>query len=417
MKLTNVLQRFSKPLREKSMLQVLEQLVGSGDFQKILALTPDRRELLSAVAKQLGLSEDSVVEHLANQLAVPFLRSVSDFDPLILPNAFCLADLEKIGCAPIFSRASLRAFACVDPFLARAVDRRLADYPLYMATWRQIKKAIIATKAITQKSKDQLQSTARNVLRQIVEEAMSYKAFSVSIQQDVSGLLYSFHTTDGRRANGKISPKIAEQIKDLLFSLKSGDKHLLSTDESILTVESVNFSLQSFGVSFRWSKAAQIAKSQVEEFSSLLSNVVPFPNQQYDHSHSARKPKVLVVEDNATFALVMERFLSRSNLDVVVQSSAEQALALLNHEQSIDLVICDVHMPGMGGLAFLTNIKASAAFKNLAVIMLTSDSDSELHLNLLQSGADVFLNKNEDPRILAAHVKKIIDRISKRQAA
>ena len=92
-----------------------------------------------------------------------------------------------------------------------------------------------------------------------------------------------------------------------------------------------------------------------------------------------------------------------------------QALKFLESAQSLpDLIVCDVHMPDMNGFDFLRRVRQDSHTKQISIIMLTSDASVETELSLIESGADVFLTKTQDPRILCAHARRLID---KRRAA
>jgi DNA-binding response OmpR family regulator len=67
-------------------------------------------------------------------------------------------------------------------------------------------------------------------------------------------------------------------------------------------------------------------------------------------------------------------------------------------------------MPSMDGFQFIERLRSIAQFKSLPVIMLTSDETVEAELQGLNAGADTFLRKSEDPRVLALHAKRLVDR-------
>ena len=74
-------------------------------------------------------------------------------------------------------------------------------------------------------------------------------------------------------------------------------------------------------------------------------------------------------------------------------------------------------MPGTDGFTVVKELKASKQFCDLPVIMLTSDTSTDTEVELVRSGADVFLAKHQDPRVLCAHVQRLLDQRRKRQAA
>jgi CheY-like chemotaxis protein len=81
------------------------------------------------------------------------------------------------------------------------------------------------------------------------------------------------------------------------------------------------------------------------------------------------------------------------------------------------VIICDLHMPVMNGRELLARLKGEPRWKAIPVIMLTSDDDVDAELQLLNSGADAFVSKGKDPRVLTAQVQRLIQRANLREAA
>jgi CheY-like chemotaxis protein len=101
---------------------------------------------------------------------------------------------------------------------------------------------------------------------------------------------------------------------------------------------------------------------------------------------------VLVVDDNAVNRLVAERLLERSGC--VVESavdgpSAMEALA----RRAFDLVLMDVHMPGMDGLELTRHIRANGTMPRLPIIGVSASAAAEDIEGCKQAGMDDFLAK------------------------
>jgi DNA-binding response OmpR family regulator len=75
-----------------------------------------------------------------------------------------------------------------------------------------------------------------------------------------------------------------------------------------------------------------------------------------------------------------------------------------------DVVITDVNMPGMGGVAMVKALRADARTADLRIIMLTSEASVESETEGLSAGADDYLLKPVEPRRLAARVKALMAR-------
>ena len=74
-------------------------------------------------------------------------------------------------------------------------------------------------------------------------------------------------------------------------------------------------------------------------------------------------------------------------------------------------------MPEMNGSEFIRRIREELKLADLPLIMLTSDENVETELALLKQGADTFIAKSEDPRLLTTKIEKILDKIYRKRAA
>lgn len=84
------------------------------------------------------------------------------------------------------------------------------------------------------------------------------------------------------------------------------------------------------------------------------------------------------------------------------------------HEQpvvhNIQLVICDILMPRMNGLALLKEIRSSEAFKDLTVVMITADRTEKSILESVKLGADAFVVKPYTLQILEDKIREALKR-------
>ncbi len=110
---------------------------------------------------------------------------------------------------------------------------------------------------------------------------------------------------------------------------------------------------------------------------------------------------ILVVEDDRSLNQLICTFLQEQGYDCAGVFSGTEALARLMHEPP-DLVILDLMLPGMNGLEVCR--KAREVFKG-PILMLTALGDDSNEVEGLESGADDYLVKPVNPRVLLAHVR------------
>ncbi|HEX8475347.1 MAG TPA: response regulator [Pyrinomonadaceae bacterium] len=118
---------------------------------------------------------------------------------------------------------------------------------------------------------------------------------------------------------------------------------------------------------------------------------------------SNRTSTLLVVDDDAR----MRRFLRRTFEDeghrVLNAADAPSALRKL-HQERCDLIMLDIELPGINGLALCRLLRAQAATKNIPVIIISSHDDEEQKVEAFAAGADDFVVKPSTARELVSRV-------------
>src|SRR6516225_9535090 len=105
---------------------------------------------------------------------------------------------------------------------------------------------------------------------------------------------------------------------------------------------------------------------------------------------SARKPTVLVVEDNPYVSAVLWTLLSRFNFEVISETSAPAGRQLARSLR-LDAVVLDVNLPGINGLEICRQLKADPETRALPVIFFSSQQ--YLADEAMEVGAAAFLTK------------------------
>jgi len=119
------------------------------------------------------------------------------------------------------------------------------------------------------------------------------------------------------------------------------------------------------------------------------------------------KMRMMLVDDEEGFLSTTKRLLERKGLHVTTAASGHEALEKLTGE-SIHVVILDVKMPGMDGVATLKAIKS--AYPLVQVVMLTGHGTVESALEGLRSGATDYMMKPVDIDELIAKAEEAFTR-------
>jgi two-component system NtrC family sensor kinase len=114
--------------------------------------------------------------------------------------------------------------------------------------------------------------------------------------------------------------------------------------------------------------------------------------------------RILAVDDSITYLHELAELLRREGYDVVLAHSGEEAIEMLS-VQSVDCILLDLLMPGLGGKATCRHIKESPVVRDIPLIMLTALEDRASMIDCLSMGADDFISKSSEFEVLKVRVR------------
>lgn len=117
--------------------------------------------------------------------------------------------------------------------------------------------------------------------------------------------------------------------------------------------------------------------------------------------------KILVVDDEPQIRRVMKTSLTAQGYFVADARSGEESL-LRMREQRFDLILLDMNMPGMGGLAACREIRSTS---DVAIVMLTVRNSEEDKIAALDAGADDYVTKPFSMPELLARIRANLRRV------
>ncbi len=118
------------------------------------------------------------------------------------------------------------------------------------------------------------------------------------------------------------------------------------------------------------------------------------------------KQKILVVDDDMTSRVTLAGYFETEGYEVCEAEDGEQMWAVLNQE-TINLIMLDIRLPGDDGLTLLRDIRKSS---DIGIIMVTGKSDEIDRIVALEMGADDYVTKPFNARELLARSKNLIRR-------
>lgn|SRR5690554_599566 len=123
------------------------------------------------------------------------------------------------------------------------------------------------------------------------------------------------------------------------------------------------------------------------------------------------KIKILVVDDEVAICNMLSMALENAGYTVHSVHDGRQVLAALSDMQP-DLLLLDWMLPGISGLDVARQIKQSAEFSELPIIMLTARTEEDSKVTGLESGADDYVTKPFSIRELLSRIKAVLRRRS-----
>ena len=116
--------------------------------------------------------------------------------------------------------------------------------------------------------------------------------------------------------------------------------------------------------------------------------------------------RVLLIDDHSLFRRGLRLMLRELMPDADVSDVADVASALALCDERFDLILLDLHMPGIEGLEALEAVRE--AFKYSTVVVISGDDDADLIRSTIQRGASGFIPKAAEPDIMYGALRLIM---------
>ncbi len=384
--------------------------------EAISALSPDRRRMVEFAAQTLGVSQRELLVQVGKVLGLPVVGEVPAF-----PAKRCPQELrQKLfagGAIPFCEGGLIRGVIAVDPGLISETLQQ-TKLPVALAPWGEIKSAwdqsgheLDVTEAQSEYRKEAPSPT--RALEEIIREVRKYAGTEAWIKPRENSLEYSFRArsraewgVDGREATGTVDESVAAQVAQLLARATSEPECLAPVRQALdMPLLAVTTTSQ-LGMHITWRKRV------------VIPDAVPEKVAQLHVITGGADREVVLIEDNPSIASVLRKIIATTKVRCRWYPDGAQALeALTLGECKPSVLLCDIHMPEMDGITFVRRVRMLPAFQSTPIIMLTSDEALEAELTSLKSGADAFVGKSEDPKVLLGYLERMLERSAQKPAA
>ena len=196
-----------------------------------------------------------------------------------------------------------------------------------------------------------------------------------------------------------------------------------------IDVESKEGSFSRFVISLRKGNdhfSKEEIRSHVEEresmdyYPSLNESTLDSIENEYDKQQvgkalSQNLPRMLIVEDTLEVRVYI-RSLFESNYSIIEAAQGEEGW-LQAVENIPDIIICDVMMPVMDGITLCRNLKSDKRTCHIPLVLLTARTSLIFKVDGLETGADEYMTKPFNPRVLELKVRNLLAQRARLQQA
>jgi len=116
----------------------------------------------------------------------------------------------------------------------------------------------------------------------------------------------------------------------------------------------------------------------------------------------------LIVDDSTTMRRMVGLTLREVGFEVIEGANGREGLGQLE-SAGVDIIITDVHMPVMDGLAMVQAVREQPKHRFTPILILTTESGDEMKRRGKEAGASGWIVKPFNPELLLATLKKVLD--------
>ncbi len=120
---------------------------------------------------------------------------------------------------------------------------------------------------------------------------------------------------------------------------------------------------------------------------------------------------LLVIDDSATMRKIITRTIRKAGLsvddDIREAGDGNEALEKIS-EAPVDIILCDINMPGMDGLEFVKKARELDSCADTKIVMISTESADELIEGVKADGADGYVTKPFTPETIQKELSPYI---------
>ncbi len=272
---------------------------------------------------------------------------------------------------------------------AKKYDNYIVFWPLHYDPFRLM---ISITQAVTEL--EELYNMRGKLAELADKERINTELEALVIKQAEGAIRYATGINDN-------ASKIKVSVEEALDNIDRQTREGVSVDQYNKGLELSAKIKDAFNLEKVRKKIEEI-KALSRDFDAFFFGHINLSKRIGDQAKTLKK-NILVVDDDAFQRNVLVSLLKAENYDVEVASSGAEAIKVL-HDNTPDVILMDILMPGISGIETTKYIKSNAWSKDIPVIIISGQSQKDIIVDCIKMGADSFVLKPFDRQTI---IKKI----------
>ena len=118
---------------------------------------------------------------------------------------------------------------------------------------------------------------------------------------------------------------------------------------------------------------------------------------------------IITVDDSSTMRRIIKNTLQKLGFETILEAGNGVEALEDKYKNKVDMIVTDWNMPEMDGLTFVKAVRAKDEYKDLPILMITTEAAKEDILTALRSGVNNYVVKPFTPETLQEKVFKLLD--------
>ena len=117
---------------------------------------------------------------------------------------------------------------------------------------------------------------------------------------------------------------------------------------------------------------------------------------------------ILIVDDSKTVRNLVAFIMKKEGFKVTMAEDGLDGLEKLYSSEQIDLIISDINMPRMDGLTFIKTVREQEAYRDLPIVVLSTEGQEKDIQQGIQLGANMYMVKPAQPQQMVRNIKMLL---------